>query len=175
MSTPASQNETAQQSKCGSSLTYRQAGPSDIPALARIRAISWSTEDYWRERIAGYLNCIVHPRDALEPRVIYVAETEAEVVGLIAGHLTRRLGCEGELEWIDVIPDQRRKRIASHMVRLLAEWFVQHGASRICVDPGNGPARTFYRTLAAQDLNAHWMFWPDIRLLVTNAETHSAD
>ena len=84
-------------------------------------------------------------------------------MGLIAGHLTRRFGCAGEIEWIDVVPELRRKGIASHLIHLLAEWFVQQGALRICVDPGNSEARAFYSKLAAQPLNAHWMFWPDIR------------
>ena len=33
---------------------------------------------------------------------MYVTTNEDEVVGIIAGHLTRRFGCDGELEWIDV-------------------------------------------------------------------------
>jgi ribosomal protein S18 acetylase RimI-like enzyme len=154
-----------QPSKAGSAVSYRQAVLSDVAASAKLRAISWGTEEYWRERIAGYLNGTLHPRGALGARIIYVAEMDTAAVGLVAGHLSTRLACQGELEWIDVAPEQRRRGIASQLARLLATWFVEQEALRICVDPGNAPARTFYRTLAAQDLNAHWMFWPDIRVV----------
>jgi hypothetical protein len=38
------------------------------------------------------------------PRVSYVAFEQGLIVGFIAGHLTRRYGCDGELEWINVSP-----------------------------------------------------------------------
>lgn len=166
MAAHTSQNET--HADCV--INYRQAALPDVAALAKIRAISWGTEQYWSERVTGYLNCTLHPRDALAPRIIYIAEADTAMVGLVAGHLSRRLGCDGELEWIDVVLELRRKGIASQLARLLAEWFVEQGALRICVDPGNGPARSFYRAIAAQDLNAHWMFWPDIRVLLNDSQ-----
>lgn len=85
------------------SMLYRQADKSDIPAMARIRAAEWESEEYWKDRISGYLNGKLHPRQALMPRVIYVALEDDSLVGFVAGHLTRRYACHGELEWIDIM------------------------------------------------------------------------
>lgn|SRR5579862_7661645 len=101
------------------------------------------------------------------------------IVGLIAGHLTRRFGCDGELEWISVRPEFRELGIASQLLRRLAEWFLAQdvgsmlgtalperglGARRICVDvePTNRIARRFYARHGAIDLKPHWMVWEDI-------------
>jgi GNAT superfamily N-acetyltransferase len=145
-------------------MQYRQADKTDIPAMARIRAAEWESEQYWNRRISGYMNCEVHPQQALMPRVIYVALDGESVVGLIAGHLTRRHDCDGELEWIDVIAGHRRSGVASELLRLLAQWFVGQKALRICVDvdPANGVARRFYARHGAEPLNPHWLVWQDI-------------
>jgi ribosomal protein S18 acetylase RimI-like enzyme len=146
---------------------YRQVDPSDIPAMARIRAVNWGSEEYWITRISGYLNCTIHPQKALKPRVIYVALEGGSVVGFIAGHLTRRYECEGELEWIDVIPERRHSGIASELLRRLAAWFVEQQALRICVDvdPDNNVGRAFYKKHGAGDLNPHWLVWDDITMV----------
>ena len=54
--------------------------------------------------------------------------------------------------------------MASELVGLLARWFVQQGAFRICVDvdPANAPARAFYIRNGAEELNEHWLVWNDI-------------
>src|SRR5262249_14757164 len=121
---------------------YREAEKADVPAMARIRAAEWETEEYWQRRISGYLNCELHPQQALRPRVIYVALDGDSLVGFIAGHLTRRHACDGELEWITVIAERRRSGVASALLRLLAQWFVGLKAKRICVDvdPANAVA-----------------------------------
>jgi len=49
------------------------------------------------------------------------------------------------------------------MVRLLANWFVEHQAKRICVDPGNDRAKRFYEKHGAEKLNQHWLVWSDIQ------------
>ena len=92
---------------------YRLANKFDIPAMAHIRADDWEKEEYWRIRISRYMNCELHPQDALTPRVTYVALEDAAVVGFIAGHLTRRYACDGELEWINVIAARRGSGFAS--------------------------------------------------------------
>ena len=79
-------------------IIYRIATPADIPAMAKIRAAESGTEDGWLTRITAYMTCEAHPQKALKPRVLYVAENDGEVVGFVAGHLTRRLDCEGELQ-----------------------------------------------------------------------------
>jgi ribosomal protein S18 acetylase RimI-like enzyme len=136
--------------------------------LARIRAGEWETEEYWKVRISRYLDCELHPQQALIPRVIYVASEGDALVGFIAGHLTRRHGCEGELEWINVIPQRRGSGIASGLLRLLAVWFVEQQASRICVnvDPANTPALRFYRRHGARNLNEHWLIWSNINIVL---------
>ena len=156
-----------------STLLYRQAEESDISAMARIRAADWGIEELWRVRISRYLNYEHHPRQALAPRVIYVAVEEDAVVGFIAGHLTRRHGCQGELQWINVIPEHRGGAVAAELLRLLAAWFVAQNASRICVDvePENTTARRFYMRHGAEDLNPSWLVWNDIRVVLAQPDS----
>ena len=145
-------------------LHYRQVEASDIPALARIRAADWGSEEYWTARISGYLNGELHPQKALAPRVMYVALDVDSILGFIAGHLTRRYGCDGELEWVNVVPERRGTGISSELLRLLAAWFVEQKARKVCVDvdPANPVARKFYARHGAVTLNPHWMVWNDI-------------
>lgn len=154
---------------------YRTAVPSDVPALARIRAAEWESEQYWVQRITGYMEGRLHPQKALAQRVIFAAVENELIIGFVAGHLTRRFDCEGELEWIDVVRSRRRHGIGSEMVRLLARWFVDQRARRICVDPGNPSARQFYAELGAENLNQHWMFWPDISILLRPASAGASN
>jgi GNAT superfamily N-acetyltransferase len=147
-------------------IEYRTANLVDIPFLARLRSEGWGEAEYWMPRITGYMNSVHHPQKALMPRVVYVAIENEMIIGFIAGHLTQRLDCEGELEWIDVTLARRRKGIATELVRLLAKWFAQQSAKKVCVDPGNDDARKFYAALGAENLNAHWMYWKDINTLL---------
>jgi ribosomal protein S18 acetylase RimI-like enzyme len=146
---------------------YREATDADGPALARIRSATWGTEAYWQERIGAYMRRERHPGHALDARVIYVAQDAGEIIGLVAGHLTRRFSCDGELEWLDVLDTHRRRGIASALLRHLATWFVAHDAHRICVDvdPANERALAFYRRHGAEELRPHWLAWPDITVL----------
>lgn len=93
---------------------------------------------------------------------MWMATAGDSPVGYVAGHLTRRFNCDGELQWIYVVPDQRRNHVASELLRLLARWFVEQNARRVCVDVGDDAARPFYRRHGAVDLNKHWMVWNDI-------------
>src|SRR5450755_3329367 len=147
-----------------SDLQYRKAENPDIPYLAQIRSINWGTEAYWNTRISGYLNHQIHPQQALIPRIIFIASETDTVVGFIAGHLTKRFDCDGELEWIDVVPEYQRRGIAAELLRLLATWFVERKALRICVDsdPANLIARQFYKKYGAEELNKHWLVWKNI-------------
>ncbi|MFB9844954.1 GNAT family N-acetyltransferase [Mucilaginibacter ginsenosidivorans] len=143
-------------------INYRAATNADIAALARLRSEGWGEAQYWMPRITGYLDGTRHPQKALAPRVAFVAMKDDEIIGFIAGHLTTRLDCDGELEWIDVTSKHRRKGIASELVRLLAKWFEEKGARKVCVDPGNEAARKFYASMGAENLDQHWMYWRDI-------------
>lgn len=147
---------------------YRLADKSDIPAMAHIRVEEWETEEYWRARISRYMDCELHPRQALIPRVSYVALEDSALVGFIAGHLTRRYACDGELEWINVIPERRGSGVASALLRKLAAWFAEQKALRICVDvdPANITAQRFYRRHGAADLNEHWLVWNAINVVL---------
>ena len=115
-----------------------------------------------------YLNREHHPQQALMPRVIYVAWEGDALVGYIAGHLTRRYGCDGELQWIYVIPEYRGSGVASELLRLLAAWFMEQDASRVCVDhdPANTVARRFYMRQGALPLNEYWLVWSDIKVVL---------
>lgn len=146
-------------------IQYRQAILDDVPALAKLRTQGWGEENYWIERITGYLKGEHHPQQALMPRIAFAATDVDMIVGFVAGHLTKRFDCDGELEWIDVEPAYRRMRIASSLVKILACWFIDQQAYKICVDPGNPEARSFYSFLGAGSLNQHWMVWTDIRHL----------
>jgi ribosomal protein S18 acetylase RimI-like enzyme len=148
-----------------STVICRQPNLADVSALAQIRARDWGDEDYWRERISGYLRGERHPQHALKQRVIFLAEDKGVLVGFIAGHLTRRHNFDGELQWINVLPEYQRRGIASQLFRQLAEWLSAQNADRVCVDvsPGNSSAREFYKRHGAEDLNEHWLVWPDIK------------
>ena len=102
------------------------------------------------------------------PRVIYVAWEGDSLVGMIAGHLTRRYSCDGELEWINVIPERRGSGIALELLRRLAAWFAEQKASRVCVDvdPANTTARRFYMRHGTKNLNEHWLVWNDIKVVL---------
>jgi GNAT superfamily N-acetyltransferase len=143
---------------------FREAGLSDVDATAQIRAKEWQTKEYWFDRITRYLEGRGNPQEGLEPRVMYVAMEDGIVVGFVAGHLTQRYGCDGELQWIDVVAELRRRGMATKLLRLIALWFVSQGARRICVDPGNSAARQLYQANGAEELNQHWMVWNDIGL-----------
>jgi len=144
---------------------YRPSEKDDIAAMARIRAAEWGGVEYWVHRISGYVAKELNPQHALASRACYVAAHENAVVGFVAGHLTHRYGCDGELEWINVIPEWRGTGAASALLRLMANWFIQQKAFRICVDvdPSNAIARAFYTRHGAKPLNRHWLVWPDIR------------
>ena len=113
----------------------------------------------------AYLDGVHHPHQALAPRVAFVAEREGVVLGYIAGHLTRRYQCDGEVQYLHVALPHRRSGIASDLLRRLAGWFVQQGALTICVDVNDEspPARPFYSRHGARVINAHWLVWPDVR------------
>ncbi|MGN6640247.1 MAG: GNAT family N-acetyltransferase [Mucilaginibacter sp.] len=147
-------------------ISYRIATRNDIPAIAYLRSLEWETEDFWVPRVTGYMNGVNTPQHGFPERIVYVAEEDNVITGFIAGHLTTRLNCGGELEWINVETDYRRKGIAAELVHKLAAWFIEQNAHKICVDPGNENARKFYTALGAENLNQHWMYWQDISILL---------
>jgi len=151
-------------------ITYRRAEIADIPALSGLREQheSGGSSD---ERMGLYLAGEHHPQHALPLRVMFYATDDRGPLGYIAGHLTRRFDCEGELQWIYVVPGHRGTGVAAQLLRQLALWFIERSARRICVDvePANGLARRFYRKHGARDLASHWQIWNDIAFALENA------
>lgn len=150
-------------------LLYRPATLRDVSAMAQLRSEHWGNAPDWEHTVSAYLSGEHHPRQALLPRIAIVAEEEDEIVGFIAGHLTRRHRCDGELQWINVPASQRGNAMASELLQNLAEWFVENGARRVCVDvqPRNTIARAFYTRHGAEPLNDRWMLFPDISVVAS--------
>lgn len=150
-------------------IEYREAQRRDIAAMARIRAEERGTQAFWETRIKGYLDCEHHPQRALMPRVIYAAFQGDSLVGFIAGHLTRRYACDGELQWINVAAEWRGSGVAGKLLHLLAAWFAERKAARVCVnvDPSNTVARRFYERHCARTLNEEWLVWNDIGVVLS--------
>lgn len=148
--------------------TIRSAEEGDVAAMAAIRAAEWETQAYWEKRIAAYLAGNIAAQQALRGHAVSVAVREQAVIGFIAGHRTTHHGCQGELEWMDVVAAHRRQGVAGRLVVTLAAWFVEQQALRVCIDvkPDNTAARGLYAKYGAQPLNPHWMFWGDIRVAV---------
>jgi len=150
------------------SVQYRRAKTFDVPGLAELRGED-EAGGASADRMSRYLAGHHHPRHALPPRAMWLAAHRDVPIGYVAGHLTRRYQCDGELQWLYVVPPHRGLGIATRLVSLLAEWFVQQGAVRVCVDVGDDRARPFYRRLGAIDLNPHWMVWDDISHVVASS------
>jgi len=109
-----------------------------------------------------------HRQRALLPRTGYVALAGSTMVGYIAGHLTTRHDCAGE---VLVAPEFRRRGIASTLLRCLADWFLEKGASRVCVcvDANSPAAQPFYQNLGASPLSPskkYWYIWQNITVLL---------
>jgi GNAT superfamily N-acetyltransferase len=153
-------------------IAIRPAEQSDIPAMASIRAKQWESEAYWQRRIIAYLDGELFPQQALAPRAAFIAADVEQIVGFVAGHLTRRYQCDAEVEWIDTIEERRRQGIAGALLRTMANWFVEHNARQVCVDPGNDIARSVYAKYGAHPLNQHWMVWDDIGTLTNSPQSH---
>jgi GNAT superfamily N-acetyltransferase len=142
-------------------IDYRKADLSDVAIVAGLPRPG-EAGGASADRMARYLAGVHHPQEALPSRAMWIAAQGETPIGYIAGHLTRRFACDGELQWIYVVPQHRRTGVASTLLRLLADWFVEQEARRVCVDVGDDSARPFYWRHGAVGLNRHWMVWEDI-------------
>jgi GNAT superfamily N-acetyltransferase len=147
-----------------SGLVIRQATEFDVPAMALLRETSAWEGAASAERMGLYLRGDHHPQHAQAPRVAFVAEDGNGLAGFIAGHLTRRFDCDGELQWLLVAPKARGGPTATHLWVQLSDWFIAQGVRRVCVnvEAGNLRARRFYTRMGATELSAHWMVWSDV-------------
>ncbi|HSS19430.1 MAG TPA: GNAT family N-acetyltransferase [Pyrinomonadaceae bacterium] len=142
---------------------FRVATSADVNAIAACR-LTDPTAGPADPRMAAYFGGLHHPQQALLPRTGFVALDNESVIGYIAGHLTTRYECEGELQYLFVAPPYRQQGIAASLVRLLANWLVQQGSLKVCVNVNlDSPAAApFYLSLGAVPLNKHWYVWKDI-------------
>jgi GNAT superfamily N-acetyltransferase len=147
---------------------FRRAELADVHPLAGLRR-EGEAGGASADRMTQYLAGEHHPQHALPPRAMWMAAEGESPIGYVAGHLTRRFRCDGELQWIYVVPEHRRTQVASKLLRLLAKWFVEHGARRVCVDVGDDDARPFYARHGAVSLNRHWAVWDDIGSVLESA------
>jgi GNAT superfamily N-acetyltransferase len=145
------------------SLTYREVALADVAAMAQCRAAD-PLAGPADARMAAYFSGQHHPQQALLPRTGFVAIFNDTVIGYIAGHLTERFDCQGELQYLYVFPAHRRLGVARNLFLRLATWFDEHHALRVCVnvDADSPGARNFYLSMSATDLRPHWMEWRDI-------------
>lgn len=143
---------------------YRQATRDDVAAMAACR-LPDADAGPADPRMAAYFDGRHHPQQALLPRVGYAAFVEDTLIGYIAGHLTRRYGHDGEVQYLYVAPDHRRRGVASALLRLLIGWFQKQGVTRVCVNanPDSPPAVPFYTSQGAVALNRYWYVWEDVR------------
>lgn len=135
-----------------------------------------ATAEYWQVRIAGYIDLQLYPQKALEPRAVFVAKAGDKLIGFIAGHLTTRYHCDGELQWINVLPDYRKRGVSTNLLKELTKWFLTQEALKICVnaDPENHVAQRFYRKHGAVNINPHWLIWDDITVVLSQTEKDAA-
>jgi GNAT superfamily N-acetyltransferase len=147
---------------------FREATRADVAAMAQCR-LSDPTTGAADSRMAAYFDRQHHPQQALLPRVGYVALAGDAVIGYIAGHRTTRHSCAGEVQYLFVAPAYRRRGIAATLLRLLAGWFREQGATRVCVnvDTDSPAAQPFYASLGASALNKYWYVWEDIGVILT--------
>ena len=141
---------------------YREVTSADVAAMAGCRrgdAEAGAAD----ERMAAYFDGLHHPQQALLPRIGYAAFAGDALVGYIAGHLTRRYGYDGEVQYLYVAPEHRRQGIASALLCLLVGWFQRQGVTRVCVNanPDSPAAVPFYTSQGAVALNRYWYVWDD--------------
>jgi GNAT superfamily N-acetyltransferase len=147
-------------------VVFKSAEESDVAGMASLRAAESQDDFFWSDRIARYMSGEHSPEHALQLRVLFVAVDE-EIVGFVAGHLTQRFGCEGELQWISIAVERRGSGVARGLITRMGAWFVEQEAKRICVnvDFRNVLARRLYSSCGAQILDKNWMVWDDSRLM----------
>jgi len=143
---------------------YRQVTQADVDAMSELRSRSGWSGGASRDRMLAYFRGEHHPKQALLERVGYVADSDGVVTAFIAGHLTTRFGCAGELQWILVGPEARGLGVADTLWLLLKEWFQAHAVLSVCVnvEPENAHARAFYARQGAEVHACSWMIWRDL-------------
>ena len=147
--------------------TIVEAGIDDVEAIVDVTFRSFEdafNKPFYMEREAAihrwkaYMRKEHHPRDAKDPRIVYVSIINGEIVGFVAGHLTERLGLAGELQSIYVLPGHQQQGLGTQLVIALAKWFEKWNAKAVCVDHKGG-SEGFYIKLGARPNEHGWLVW----------------
>lgn len=145
---------------------FRAASDADVASMAECRLTDPAVHPA-DPRMAAYFRGEHHPQHALAPRTGFVALAGNTVVGYIAGHRTTRHGCAGEVQYLFVAPAYRRRGVATSLLGLLAAWFRDQAALRVCVcvDADSPAAQPFYDSTGALRLRKYWRIWENISVL----------
>lgn len=121
-------------------IRYRRAEAADVPSLALLpgQGEPGGAAD---KRMLPYLLGQHHPQQALGPPVMWMALDGELPIGYIAGHLTRRFDCDGELQYLYVLPAHRGGEVRRACFASLRADSTRH---------------------AATELRKHWLVWEDI-------------
>ena len=147
--------------------TIAEASIDDVETIVDVTLQSFEdafNKPFYMEREAAlhrwkaYIRKEHHPRDAKDPRIVYIASINGEIVGFVAGHLTERLGLEGELRSIYVLLKHQGWGLGTQLVIALAKWFKEWDATEVCVDHKNG-SEGFYIKLGAKFNDHGWLMW----------------
>jgi GNAT superfamily N-acetyltransferase len=160
-------------------VSFRPAVLEDVAGMEECRMTDPSIHSA-DPRMAAYFKREHHPQLALLPRAGHVAFAKGRMIGYIAGHLTKRHGCAGEVQYLFVAPAWRKQGIASALLQLMAKWFQENAAAKVCVcvDADSPAAMPFYRSQGASPLathSRHWAVWEDIGIILSpNNPPHHA-
>ncbi len=90
-----------------------------------------------------------------------------KIVGFIAGHLTTRYDKDAEIQNFYILKAYQRQGIGADLLKYLAAWLQQQQARSLCVgiEPTN-PYQQFYLKWGGRHLNAYWIVWDDLNLLL---------
>ena len=102
-------------------ISFRTATSADVAAMVQCHLNEGPADT----RMAAYFEGQHHPQQALPARTGYVAFMDAQLIGYIAGHRTKRHGCEGEVQYLFVSPAYRLRGIGTALLQRLAQWFAQ--------------------------------------------------
>ena len=127
--------------------TIAEAGIDAVEAIVDVTFQSFEdafNKPFYMERETAvhrwktYIRKEHHPQKAKDPRVVYVAIANREIVGFVAGHLTERFDLEGELQSIYILPEHQGQELGTELVVVLAKWFKKWNAKTVCVDHKDG-------------------------------------
>jgi GNAT superfamily N-acetyltransferase len=97
----------------------------------------------------------------------FLATANGQSVGFAAYHHTRRHDTQAELQSLYVRKEAQGHGIGTQLLHHIAVRLIEEGSTTMCVgyDPRN-PYRRFYHKYGAVEINPHWSYWPDVRVIV---------